>query len=144
MLRKIKRDEWEKAINDNNPVLSVETLTVLLLIEDFKFDLFALVFSKCWQMCFLYQKKNIKLLVFLCSLILQKFIFITPFPGAMLRSGFLEPIMIIIAVSVKKIAANQQADHLIRWYQSRSSIDTSQGSSQADVLLITFLFATSE
>lgn len=58
MLQKIKRDEWEKAINDNNPLLNVETLTVLLLIEGFKSDLFALVFSKCWQMCFLYPKKK--------------------------------------------------------------------------------------
>lgn len=142
MLQKIKRDECEKAINDNNPLLSVETLTVLLLIEGFKSDLFALAFSKCWQMCFLYQKK-IKLLVFLCSLILHKFIFTTLFPGGMLRSGFLEPIMIITAVSVKR-AANQQADHLISRYQSGRSIDTSQGSSQADVWLITFNFAISK
>lgn len=145
MLQKIKRDEWERAINDNNPLLSVETLTVLLLIEGFKSDLFALAFSKCWQMCFLYQKKKyIKLLLFLCSLILQKFIFITLFPAGMRRSGFLEPIMIIIAVSVKKRAANQQADRLISWYQSGSSFDTSQGSSQANVWLITFIFAISK
>lgn len=143
-LQKIKRDEWEKATNDNNPLFSVETLTVLHPIEGFRSDLFALAFIKCWQMCFLYQKKKyiyIKLLVFLCSLILQKFISITPFPGGVLQSGFLEPIMIITA---KKKAANQQADRLTSRYQSGSSTDTSQGSSQADVWLLPFVFATSK